>query len=271
MRKIIFLIVIGVIAGIFFYAQCPRCQNGVNDSNAGENDDLAEAAKLPEISATKDEVKVDVDGAKVGVWTMDFDAAKILAAEKKLPLILNFTGSDWCGWCKLMDRQVFIKDEWQKFAAANAVLVYLNFPQNKKLVPEKYFKQNDELRKLFSVAGFPTYVVLASDATTELGKLGADQTMTPSRFIKDFQKTVELQLLLDKLVGSDKTDYDAAVQKIADLKKEADTVLMKLREEAMKKQQEYQQKILDTEKEIDAILDRVRNPVTDAPTDAKKE
>ena len=51
--------------------------------------------------------KVELEGAKVGVWTMDYDAAVKLAGEKKLPLMLNFTGSDWCGWCKKLDRETF--------------------------------------------------------------------------------------------------------------------------------------------------------------------
>ncbi len=41
---------------------------------------------------------IQTEGAKVGHWTMDFEAAKKIAAEKNLPLLLNFTGSDWCGW-----------------------------------------------------------------------------------------------------------------------------------------------------------------------------
>ena len=53
--------------------------------------------------------KVELEGASVGVWTMDFDAAVKLAGEKKLPLILNFTGSDWCGWCKLMDKNFWVR------------------------------------------------------------------------------------------------------------------------------------------------------------------
>ena len=55
--------------------------------------------------------KVQLEGAKLGHWTMDFDAATKLAAEKKVPLMLNFTGSDWCGWCKLMDKNVFAEAE----------------------------------------------------------------------------------------------------------------------------------------------------------------
>ena len=44
----------------------------------------------------------DASGATLGKWTQDLDAAKKLAKEKDLPMLINFSGSDWCGWCKRM-------------------------------------------------------------------------------------------------------------------------------------------------------------------------
>ena len=131
--------------------------------------------------------KVQLEGAKLGHWTMDFDAATKLAAEKKVPLMLNFTGSDWCGWCKLMDKNVFAEAEWKKFAAENVVLVTLDFPKDKSIVPEKYVAQNEELKTKFAVGGFPTYVVLDSDGETKLGQLGAGKEKTPSSFVEEFK------------------------------------------------------------------------------------
>ncbi len=133
------------------------------------------------------EDKVQIDGAEAGHWTMDFDAAVKLAAEKKLPMMLNFTGSDWCGWCKLMDKNVFAEEVWQKFAADKVVLVTLDFPKDKTIVPEKYVSRNNELKDQFGVRGFPTYVVLDSDGKTKLGQLGAGKDKTPATFIDEFK------------------------------------------------------------------------------------
>ncbi len=135
---------------------------------------------------------VQLDGAKLGQWTMDYDAAAKLAAKTKQPMVLNFTGSDWCGWCKIMDKNVFAKDEWKKFAAKNAVLVTLDFPRDKSIVPTRYVARNKELQKKFGVGGYPTYVILDSDAKTILGKLGAGRDKTPASFIKEFQGTVRM-------------------------------------------------------------------------------
>lgn len=129
-----------------------------------------------------------ITGAEPGKWTMDIDAAKALAKEKELPLLLNFTGSDWCGWCKLMDRNVFSQKEWQSYAAKNVVLVWIDFPRNKSLVPKNLVSRNQELQSSFGVRGYPTYIVLGSDGSSRLGRLGASQTATPASFIADLEK-----------------------------------------------------------------------------------
>ena len=100
-------------------------------------------------------------------------------AHQELPLLLNFTGSDWCGWCKIMDKNVFAGEEWKKYAADNVVLVTLDFPNDKSIVPEKYVERNKNLQAKFGVGGYPTYVILDSDGETKLGQLGAGKEKTP--------------------------------------------------------------------------------------------
>ncbi len=142
--------------------------------------------------AKDDDIKPDTDGAKPGVWTMDFDAAKKIAAEKDLPLLLNFTGSDWCGWCKLMVKQVFSKSDWTRYAKKNVMLVWIDFPNDDSLVPKKYVERNAELQKTYGVGGYPTFIVLNSDGTTRLGNLGASRDASPDNFID------KLKALTDK-------------------------------------------------------------------------
>ena len=134
-------------------------------------------------AATLAAEKPAADGAAPGQWTMDFDAARKVAAERKLPLLLNFTGSDWCAWCKLMDKQVFSQAAWQTFAKNSLMLVWLDFPNDKTLVPEKHVARNRALYDLFGIQGFPSYIVLDDDGKTQLGQLGADKDITPELFI----------------------------------------------------------------------------------------
>ncbi|MGB0143541.1 MAG: thioredoxin family protein [Akkermansiaceae bacterium] len=167
--------------------------------------------------------EVQIDGAKIGHWTMDFDAAKKIAAEKKLPMLLNFTGSDWCGWCKLMDGNVFAKKPWTDYAAENVLLVTLDFPNDKSIVPEKYVKRNQELKNQFGVRGYPTYIILESDGTTKIGQLGAGRDKTPESFISEFKNVVRMSEAsieaYAKANPSKAKDYKAAIQGVKDSKK----------------------------------------------------
>ncbi len=166
---------------------------------------------------------VQKEGAKVGEWTMDFGAASKLAKEKKLPMMLNFTGSDWCGWCKLMDKSVFAEKKWQNFAGENVVLVTLDFPKDKSIVPEEYVERNSKLKAQFGVRGYPSYVILDSDGETKLGQLGAGKGKTPSSFIDEFNGVVRMSAAnIDAYVKAnpDKADaYKAAIKASADTKK----------------------------------------------------
>ena len=160
---------------------------------------------------------IQIDGATVGHWTMDFDAAKELAAEKELPILINFTGSDWCGWCKLMDKKVFADEAWKEFSGEYALLVTIDFPKDKSIVPEKYVERNKALKAEFGVRGYPTYIILDSDGETRLGQLGASRDKTPESFIKEFEgvtrfSMANIQAFID--TNPDKAEaYKAAIEK----------------------------------------------------------
>jgi thioredoxin-related protein len=200
---------------------------------------------------------VQIDGAKVGHWTMDFDAAKELAAEKKLPMLLNFTGSDWCGWCKLMDKNVFAKAPWKEFASSNVLLVTLDFPKDKTIVPEKYVKRNDELKSQFGVRGYPTYVILDSDGETKIGQLGAGRDKTPDSFIAEFKNAVRMSdASIEAFIKANPEkadDYKAAIQGIKDAKKALSDWIAtghKRNEENNKKYADFMQAIKDAEAKL---------------------
>ena len=93
-------------------------------------------------------------------WTDDYDAAlKKAAAERKL-VLADFSGSDWCGWCKRLDREVFDTDEFRTRAARDFVLLMVDSPNDKSLLSEGAAKRNPELVKKYRVSGFPTVLIL---------------------------------------------------------------------------------------------------------------
>ena len=70
--------------------------------------------------------------AKVG-WLDDIENAKEQAKQGGKRILLDFTGSDWCGWCKKLDAEVFSQQEFKDYAAKKLVLVEVDFPKGFKL------------------------------------------------------------------------------------------------------------------------------------------
>ena len=74
-------------------------------------------------------------------------------------MLLDFTGSDWCGWCMKLSKDIFSQPEFKEFAAKNLVLVEVDFPARKPLADEVKAR-NSALAAKFGVEGFPTLVLV---------------------------------------------------------------------------------------------------------------
>ncbi len=92
-------------------------------------------------------------------WQTDFQKAAQEAKQQRKPMIVYFTGSDWCGWCKKMDQEIFSTPQFIQEVGSKFVFVKLDFPMNKKL-PEDQMQQNAQLKQRYGVTGYPTVVVL---------------------------------------------------------------------------------------------------------------
>ena len=66
-------------------------------------------------------------------WNTDMNKSIEISLDTKKPIMLFFTGSDWCGWCKKLVREVYDKPEFKKWAEKNVVLVEIDFPRKSKL------------------------------------------------------------------------------------------------------------------------------------------
>ncbi|MDQ2868103.1 MAG: thioredoxin family protein [Verrucomicrobiota bacterium] len=118
-------------------------------------------------------------------WLTDFNAAKSKAKGDHKLVMLDFTGSDWCGWCKRLHAEVFSKPEFQEYAAKNLVLVELDFPRAKPQ-SDAVKKQNQELAGQFNIEGFPTLIILDSEGK-KVGELGYMEG-GPTAFIAELEK-----------------------------------------------------------------------------------
>ena len=104
------------------------------------------------------------------LWTDNFEQAKAQAKKEGKDLLLDFTGSDWCGWCIKLHAEVFDTEKFKAEAPKKFVLVTLDFPNRKKLT-DATKKQNAELAAQFGIQGYPTIVLLDSDGRA-YGKTG---------------------------------------------------------------------------------------------------
>jgi len=82
-----------------------------------------------------------------------------------------FSGSDWCGWCKKLEKEVFAQGDFLKGATNRYTLVYVDSPQKKSLLSATAAKRNPELVKKYAIEGFPTVLVLDAQGAV-LGKTG---------------------------------------------------------------------------------------------------
>ena len=121
--------------------------------------------------------------AKNEGWLIDLEEAYQQSQKTGKPIMANFTGSDWCGWCKRLDKSVFHTPEFKKWSKKNVVLLELDFPRRFK-TPAEISEQNNGLKNAFKVRGFPTIWVfdLAKDpegkfSISALGKTGYTKTV----------------------------------------------------------------------------------------------
>ena len=156
------------------------------------------------------------------VWLTDFEAAKKQAAAEKKPILMFFTGSDWCGWCQKLHEDVLDKDEFQDFARDNVILLELDFPRSIKQ-PEALKKQNDKLNSKFDISGYPTMVLVASDGETELDRMVGYNKNLVSSLKKSVNKDAAPAKKGEPGAAAEKlpwlTDFEAAKKQAAAEKK----------------------------------------------------
>ena len=95
-------------------------------------------------------------------WLNDYKKAQQEAKASNKFLLLDFTGSDWCGWCKRLEQEILSQSQFENYAHENLVLLEVDFPRAKPQSPELR-KQNQELAQQYQIEGFPTIVVLNGD------------------------------------------------------------------------------------------------------------
>ena len=92
------------------------------------------------------------------VWMTEYEEAFVKAKKEGKLVLINFTGSDWCGWCKRLDIEVFSQPSFKKFADEQLVLLKLDYPRRTPQ-PKDVKIKNQQLAREFAVRGFPTILL----------------------------------------------------------------------------------------------------------------
>lgn len=108
--------------------------------------------------------------ASAGEWLSDFPAALSRAKRENKAVLLDFTGSDWCGWCIKLKKEVLDQSDFTTYATANLILVEVDFPHHKQQSADQK-RANQALAEKFGIEGFPT-IILLSPGGEKIGKSG---------------------------------------------------------------------------------------------------
>ena len=126
-------------------------------------------------------------------WMEDFEAARRQAAKEGKLILMNFSGSDWCGWCKKMDSEVFSQERFVKEASKKYVLVMIDSPKDSSILSELAQKQNAVLKMRYGVRGFPSVVIVNPDGEVVARHSGYRQGGPNGykKYLKDLTKGVK--------------------------------------------------------------------------------
>jgi thioredoxin-related protein len=126
-------------------------------------------------------------GAASG-WEDNFDKAAERAKTEGRYMLVDFSGSDWCGWCVKLDEEVFSKKSFKDFAKDNLVLALVDFPRHNRLSKNDK-ERNEALAKKHGVRGFPTVLIMSPEGEV-IGKTGY-KPGGPETYVKHVQDFIE--------------------------------------------------------------------------------
>jgi protein disulfide-isomerase len=177
-----FPLLLAVLSGAFLaLTGCGQRSESADSSSTPSNQTSPSNQTTPSNQTSpSDQTKPSKPG-----WITSYEQGQQEAKANNKLVLLNFTGSDWCGWCILLDREVFSKPQFKEYASKNLVLVEVDFPKMKPM-SEAMRTQNARLAQRYQVQGFPTIIVLSGDGQI-VGALGYMQG-GPDAFIAVLEK-----------------------------------------------------------------------------------
>lgn len=124
------------------------------------------------------------------MWWTDFNVASDLGNRTGQPMLLLFTGSDWCEWCIILEKNVLRDPTVIEWIKSNVIPVKIDFPHESIGIEQK--KINERLKKGFGVSGFPTplLVKVVDKKFSIIGEI--EDVLTPISFIENAERLINV-------------------------------------------------------------------------------
>ena len=123
-------------------------------------------------------------------WGEDYEAGKASAEKGGKLVLLAFSGSDWCGWCVKMEKEIYSDPRFISEAKKKFVLLMIDNPNDKSILSPLAQKQNRELTSKFGVRGFPSTVIVRPSGE-EVKRFGGYQRSGVDGFLKELDAVAE--------------------------------------------------------------------------------
>jgi len=122
------------------------------------------------------------------VWLKNIPDAQKLSKEQNKPLFIEFTGSDWCPPCIMMEKNVFSKEAFLERAQEKFILVKIDIPQADKELSEK----NQKVLEEYEVMGVPT-ILLMDPAGKEFSRFSASEFNTVEKMLSELERQLRIK------------------------------------------------------------------------------
>ena len=125
-------------------------------------------------------------------WETDFELAKQKAHKEHKYILLNFSGSDWCGPCIRLHKEIFNDETFRSYADQNLILVNADFPRLKKnMLSKEQQQKNEALADLYNREGLFPLTVLVNAEGKAIKKWEGFPSMTAAQFTNDVKAAVD--------------------------------------------------------------------------------
>jgi len=131
------------------------------------------------------DVRIDAYNLK---WNLNIEKAKELSKVSKKPMLIYFTGSDWCSACTMLKKDYFSQKEFKKIAH-KFILFEADFPKDKSKIDQSIHVANRQLKNQFKITGFPTTIIVDKNGNV-IGRIVGHRLEKTKKIYTDFVNAI---------------------------------------------------------------------------------